>query len=148
MFMHPNISSCVLHRTYLVREDTRQIVNRSDGDRRLVLSSQAFHEVCNSHNALLLGWRLAHECGGIWRETVHIHLGEVNRCVLTGAGEDDGSKKVIKLDAACEGRRDAVVCMAWCVGVSVVMQVANPVLQFVILTRQRTHRLSHLQRET
>ena len=107
--------------TYLIREDTSQIVHRSDGDRRLVLGSQAFHEVCDSHNALLLRWWLAHKCGRIWRETVHIHLGEVNRCVLTGASEDDGGKKVAKLDAAREGCREAVVCMAWRVGVSVVM---------------------------
>ena len=106
---------------YLIREDTSQIVHRSDGDRRLVLGSQAFHEVCDSHNALLFRWWLAHECGRIWRETVHIHLGEVNRCVLTGASEDYGGKKVEKLDAAREGYRDAVVCMAWRVRVSVVM---------------------------
>ena len=41
--------------------------------------------------------------------------------MLTGAGEDDGGKKVVKLNAAREGCGNAVVCMAWCVGVSVVM---------------------------
>lgn len=86
-----------------------------------MLGSQAFHEVRHSYNALLLRWGLTHESWRIWRETIHIHLGEVNRCVLAGAGEYDGGQKVVQLGAAREGGRGTVVCMACRIGIAIVM---------------------------
>ena len=82
---------------------------------------QAFHEVRHCYHTLFVRWRLTHESGSIRQETVHVHLGEVNRCVLAGAGEHDGGQKVGQLGTAREGSRDAVVCMTSFVGIAVVI---------------------------
>ena len=67
-----------------------------------MLGSQALHKVRQSHNSFPGRWRLTHQKWRIWRETVHVHLGEVNCCVLAGGGEDDGGQELIQLGAARE----------------------------------------------
>ena len=98
-----------------------------------MLGSQAFHEVCLPHNSFLGRWWLTHECWRIWRETVYVHLGEVNCCVLAGAGEDDGSQEFVQLDATGKRWRNTMVCMAWFIGIAIVMQIFDPILKLVVL---------------
>ena len=105
---------------YLVRKNLGQIIHRSYSERSLVLGRKTCHEV-RHFNALLPRWWLTHDRGRIWRETVHVHLGEVNCCVMAGTGKNNGNQKVVQLDTAREGLWDTMMCMACQIGIAVVM---------------------------
>lgn len=53
--------------------------------------------------------------------------------MLAGACKDDGGNKVVQLLEGREGGRDAMVCVSSSDGISVIMQIFDPVLQLIVL---------------
>ena len=96
---HSIILSKMLHLRpiHLIRKDTSQIIHRCYSNSSLVLARQTLHDVFHGYRVLLGGRWLSHERRRIRRETECIHLREVNRCMLTGAGKNDDVQQVGKL---------------------------------------------------